>query len=239
MPSRTRIRRRRRNGVQYQTRPEGVPIGDLNAHVEQEVVPEPEPESEAATVDEGVTANSRLHQVRHRASHYEREFRLRLLHRMLMRGIPLDEIARELDISVSTVMRDRKELWDRLRIAAKKLDINLLIGDTMAFYNEATAMAMRHASNSKHPINMRLASIRTAVAAKNDQTRMMAQAGVFEALKFVPDKSSGQGDIQELMRLTREILDEGGEQQEGVPAAMGGIPESELFPELEEDVAVV
>ena len=112
-------------------------MDDLNAHVENEIVPEPEPE-----VDEGVTANSRLHQVRHRASQYEREFRLRLLHRMLMRGIPLDEIARELDISVSTVIRDRKELWDRLRTAAKKLDINLLIGDTMAFYNEAVAMAI-------------------------------------------------------------------------------------------------
>ncbi len=237
MPSRTRIRRRRRDGVHYQTRPEGVPVGDLNDHVETEVVPEPEPVVE---VDEGVTANSRLHQVRHRASQYEREFRLRLLHRMLMRGIPLDEIARELDISVSTVMRDRKELWDRLRTAAKKLDINLLIGDTMAFYNEAVAMAMRHASNSKHPINMRLASIRTAVNAKNDQTRMMAQAGVFEALKFTPDKTKGQGDIQKLMRLTREILDE--DKEAGIPTASGGIPESELFnlPGIEdEDVAVV
>lgn len=211
-------------------------MDDLNAHVENEIVPEPEPE-----VDEGVTANSRLHQVRRRASQYEREFRLRLLHRMLMRGIPLDEIARELDISVSTVIRDRKELWDRLRTAAKKLDINLLIGDTMAFYNEAVAMAMRHASNTKNPVNMKLASIRTAVAAKNDQTRMMAQAGVFEALKFVPDKSKGQGDIQKLMNLTREVLDEDNVKQ-GLPEGMGGIPESELFnlPDMEnEDVEVV
>lgn len=237
MPGRTRIRRRRREGVHYQTRAEGVPVGDLNDHVETEVVPEPEP-VEDAPEDEGVTANSRLHQVRRRASQYEREFRLRLLHRMLMRGIPLDEIGRELDISVSTVIRDRKELWDRLRAAAKKLDINLLIGDTMAFYNEASAMAMRHASNTKNPINMRLASIRTAVAAKNDQTRMMAQAGVFEALKFIPDKSHGVGDIQKLVRLTRELIDDS--PQEGVPAAMNGVSESELFPELEdEEVAVV
>lgn len=234
MPGRTRIRRRRRDGVIYQTRAEGVPLEDLNAHVENEVVPErePEPEQEETTV----ATNSRLHQVRHRASQYEREFRLRLLHRMLMRGIPLDEIAREMEISVSTVLRDRKELFDRLRVAAKKLDINLLIGDTMAFYGEATAMAMRHASNTKAPLNMRLASIRTAVAAKNDQTRMLAQAGVFEALKFTPDKTQGQGDIQKLVRLTREIL-EGDKQQ---PTASGGIPESELFdlPE-DEEVALI
>jgi hypothetical protein len=88
---------------------------------------------------------------------------------------------------------------------------------------------------------MKLASIRTAVAAKNDQTRMMTQAGVFEALKFVPDKSKGQGDIQKLMNLTREVLDEE-KTQGGMPEGIGGIPESELFnlPDMEnEDVEVV
>lgn len=205
-------------------------MGDLNSHVEDTVVSEPEPM-------EDLTANNRLGQVRHRASQYEREFRLRLLHRMLMRGIPLDEISRELEISVSTIMRDRKELFDRLRLAAKKLDINLLVGDTMAFYNEAAAMALRHASNSKVPVNMRLAGIRTAVSAKNDQTRMLAQAGVFEALKYIPDKSKGQGDIQKLMQLTREIIDE--DKQQGIPDSMGEIPESELFDINADDMELV
>ncbi len=230
MPDEARPRRRRRQGVHYSRRPEGVPMGDLNSRVEEEVVPEPESMEE-------VTPNNRLGQVRHRASQYEREFRLRLLHRMLMRGIPLDEIARELDISVSTIIRDRKELFDRLRLAAKKLDINLLVGDTMAFYNEAASMALRHASNSKIPVNMRLAGIRTAVAAKNDQTRMLAQAGVFEALKYIPDKSKGQGDIQKLMQLTREIIDE--DKQKGIPDGMDQIPESELFHLSEEEMEII
>ncbi len=236
MPDEARPRRirRRRQGVHYSRRPEGVPMGDLNAHVEESVVPEEEEELEPM---EGITANNRLGQVRHRASQYEREFRLRLLHRMLMRGIPLDEIARELDISVSTIIRDRKELFDRLRLAAKKLDINLLVGDTMAFYNEAAAMALRHASSTKTPVNMRLAGIRTAVAAKNDQTRMLAQAGVFEALKYIPDKSKGQGDIQKLMQLTREIIDE--DKQQGIPDGMDEIPDSELFNLAEDDMELV
>ena len=138
---------------------------------------------------------------------------------------------------MSTIIRDRKELFDRLRLAAKKLDINLLVGDTMAFYNEAAAMALRHASSTKTPVNMRLAGIRTAVAAKNDQTRMLAQAGVFEALKYIPDKSKGQGDIQKLMQLTREIIDE--DKQQGIPDGMDEIPDSELFNLAEDDMELV
>lgn len=138
---------------------------------------------------------------------YAREFRLTLLNRLLMRGISLDNIAREMGVSISTVKQDRAELKRRLREAARGLDINELIGGQMAFYDEATAMSMRISSQSQMPVPMRLAGIRTALAAKADQTRFLTSAGVFDVLSFRRSEDNQEvSDVQLLMQRTEEML---------------------------------
>lgn len=162
------------------------------------------------------TANSeefnpatRLSQVRARSSEYEREYRLDLLHRLLMRKLPLDEIAANLGVSVSTVIRDRQELTERLRKVAKSLDIDNMIGNSKGFYEEVQAMAMRAASSSQVPMPIRLAAMRTAIASHNDMHRFFQAAGVYDVLRF--KKGAGEGtmsDIQRLMSLTEDLLTE-------------------------------
>lgn len=138
---------------------------------------------------------------------YAREFRLGLMHRLLMRGISLDNIARELGVSISTVKADRAELKRRLRDSAKGLDINELIGGQMAFYDEATAMSLRITSQSGVPTAMKLAGIRTALAAKADQTRFLTSAGVFDVLSFRRTEDGQDiSDVQMLMQRTEEML---------------------------------
>ncbi len=211
------------NGISQSTSGGGVddgedqveaPVEDLNAAVLAAT-----PETRRITEDqqsamardamnaEEFTPRNRLQQVAHRSSEYEREYRLQLLHRLLMRNLPLDEIAAQLGVSVSTVMRDRTELKERLRSAAKGLDIEEMIGNSKGFYEEVQAMAMRAASNSNTPMPMRLAAMRTALASHNDMHRFYQASGVYDTLRFRKGASEGaQTDIQRLMALTDEML---------------------------------
>ena len=158
---------------------------------------------------EEFTPRARLAQVGGRASEYEREYRMQLLHRMLMRNLPLDEIAAQLGVSISTVMRDRTELTSRLREVAKGLDVESLIGNSKGFYEEVQAMAMRAASNSNTPMPMRLAAMRTALASHNDMHRFFQASGVYDVLRFRKTAGNGaQSDIQRLMMLTEDLLTE-------------------------------
>jgi hypothetical protein len=152
------------------------------------------------------TPQNRMKDVKKRSGKYEKEYRLQLLHRMLMRRVPLDEIARELDVSVSTIMRDRQVLYDRLRTEAKKLDINQMVGDTMGFFSEIQGMALRAASIKKSPVNLRLAAMRTALSSRNDQHKFLEKAGVFDVLRYRMSEEDSAGDMEKLMNLTQQII---------------------------------
>lgn len=160
-----------------------------------------------ANAQEDFNPRDRMVQVRTRASGYEKEYRLKLLHRLLMRNVPVDEIADQLGLSISQVFRDRAELTERLRSEARGLDINELIGDSKAFYEEAAAMSMRAASASNLPMPIRLAAVRTALASKNDMHRFMHTAGVYDVLRFrLAADGAGVSDVRQLMLNTERIL---------------------------------
>lgn len=191
-------------------------VEDLNAEVASTAVSSPRvsEDAEAAMLrdaqnSEEFTPAARLAEVRSRSSAYEREYRLELLQRLLMRNLPLDEIARALQVSVSTVMRDRLELKDRMRQAAKELDIDAMIGGSTALYGEVRGMAMRAASNAQTPMPMKLAAMRTALAAENDKHRFYQASGVYDVLRFRRGAGEGQvSDISRLMAMTDELLAE-------------------------------
>lgn len=190
-------------------------VEDLNGAVELQAVhtPRVSDEQQSALSDGATNAEytplARLRTVGQRSSEYEREYRLQLLHRLLLRNLPLDEIASNLGVSVSTILRDRKELTERLRKVAKELDIDVMIGNSKGFYEEVQAMAMRAASAQNTPMPMKLAAMRTALASHNDMHRFYQAAGVYDVLRFRRGASEGQvSDIQRLMALTDELLSE-------------------------------
>jgi hypothetical protein len=140
---------------------------------------------------------------------YVKEFRLKLLHRMLMRGTPIDEVARQMEVSVATVLRDRAELFKRLKKAAQKLDIDHIIGDTIGFYGEITSLSLRLATISKQSAPNRLAAMRTALAAKNDASRFLETAGVLDVLKYKQKDSGSGNDLEKMAALIEAALSDG------------------------------
>lgn len=153
------------------------------------------------------------------SSTYAKEYRLQLLHRMLMRNVPLDQIATQLQVSISTVEKDRVLLKSRLREAATQMNIDEMVGSQQAVYDEIAGMSLRIASQaggSKDengntiqavPTAMRLAAMRTALAANADRTRFLNTAGVFDVLRFRrAEDGSGMSDVENLMQRTAELM---------------------------------
>lgn len=205
-----RRRRRRAMPARSGTIAEGLPndpsqdpeVADLNETVEERAAaPAQGDDSEA------FNPANRLREVGQRATGYEREYRLKLIHRLLMRGIPLDTIANQLMVSVDTVERDRREIGQRLRKQASTMDANEMIGDTMAFYGETQAMALKMASSDKTPLNTKLAAIRTALSSRNDRHRFLQASGVFDALQFSTDEDGSSNDLDRLMQLTERLIE--------------------------------
>lgn len=147
---------------------------------------------------------------------YAQEYRLTLVQRMLMRRMPLDRIAAALQVSLSTVMRDRKKLNAMLRERSQSLNIDQIIGEQLEFYADATGNAMRMMDQSKNsadgtvqalPAPIRLAAIRTALTAQADKAKFLQVAGVFDAIPFRRSETGGaMTDVQALMQMTMNVL---------------------------------
>lgn len=142
---------------------------------------------------------------------YNKEYRLSLLHRALMRNVPLDQIATQFGVSISTIEKDRVELKKRLREAAREMNIEEMVGGQTALYQEISGMAMRiagkNAGDGAAPIPMQLAAMRTALAANADMNRFYNTAGVYDVLRFRRAEDGGaQSDIQLLMEQTGNLM---------------------------------
>lgn len=161
--------------------------------------------------DSGIADNprDRLNQVAMGGSPaYTREYRLTLISRMLMRNIPLDQIAQQFQVSVSTIEKDRAEIKSRMRQRARDMDINEFIGQQSELYDEVSAMSMRVASSSNAPTPMKLAAMRTTLAANADRTRMLQSTGVMDVLRYRRAATEGElSDVQILMQRTMEMMD--------------------------------
>lgn len=154
----------------------------------------------------------RIAEVANSGSHkYNKEYRLSLLHRALMRNVPLDQIAAQFGVSISTIEKDRVELKKRLRETAREMNIEEMVGAQTALYNEVSGMAMRIAGKNSGegatPVPMQLAAMRTALAANADMNRFYNTAGVYDVLRFRRAEDGGaQSDIQLLMEQTGTLL---------------------------------
>lgn len=149
-----------------------------------------------------------------RTNQLEKELRIRLVQRMLMRDHSVVKIAEALGVSTTTVQCYRQEISKRLRQKAAEVDLNQLIGEGMAFYHEVQSIGLKTADNASTPTNLKLAALRTSLTAKNDMHRFLNAAGVFDVLQFQPKESNSNDDIKQLVNATRALLAEDDENDE-------------------------
>lgn len=246
-PERRIISRRSRGGVRFSShgRVDGTPRSHEPDEVDDAIDPEAvdrhvrtlsrQPTGGAPAGDDPINPQSRLQDLaRTGDAAYAKDYRLTLMHRLLLRNIPLDQIATQLNISMSTAQKDRALLKKRLKEYSKDLNIDEMIGHQSMLYDEIAGMSMRIATKTSGegavPIPMQLAGMRTALASQADKMRFYSSAGVLDVLRFrKADTGAAQSDIQVLMLQTREML-------QGLMDDTSGVGDFEAF-NLQEDNA--
>lgn len=223
-PNRRSAIRRARGGARFS----GSGSNDLGSPRNHRDYDEVDDAIEPATIHRGLVTRApsppsdgggnspaqRLMDVGRRASPtYSKEYRLQLVGRLLMRRIPLDKIAEQLNVSISTIEKDRAAWKKMVQEKARSFDVNEYLGGQMELYDEVTGQALQIASMSQGenavPTAMRLAAMRTALAGQADKTRTLQSAGVFEAARFRRSSDgSAMSDVQTLMQETREALEQ-------------------------------
>lgn len=132
------------------------------------------------------TPAQRLAGVKDQSNAYLMEFRLKLLHRLLMRNLPLDTIAAQLQVSTLTVIKMRDELNRRLVYEAQTINRYEISGKTLGFYDEVQGMALRMADNAEAKPYVRLQALQTALSAMADRQRFLTASGFWAAAPFTP-----------------------------------------------------
>jgi hypothetical protein len=117
---------------------------------------------------------------------YVKEYKLKLLHRLLMRNLPIDLISAQLDMHPRNVLKLRVELNRRLKAEAQNVDTYTFFGKTLGFYDEVRATALRIATDTKIASGSRVAALGTAVAADSAKLRFLEMAGFFDHNRFAP-----------------------------------------------------
>lgn len=166
----------------------------------EEPVPEL-PEGEESHVE-------RLAQIEKYSPHYKQEYRLRLLNRLVLRGVTMDEAAGIMGCSIRTITRDRAVLRKRLRDEASRFDTNLFLGRNFALYAEITEMAM-HMANTAPSGQERRDAMRVAMQSSMDANRMAALWRIPEVKPYEGSQNEGGvegGTGNDLINMVRAVM---------------------------------
>jgi len=131
----------------------------------------------------------------------EKEYRLRAVHKLRLRHIPIVQISATLGISRSTVYRDLDKLKDKFQKEAGSLDSDYFTGDTMSYFKELGSMAIHVADDPKLTASVRLSAIRTALESRNSLNRYLQSMGVFDTLRY--KKITGQNKVSEFDQMVQ------------------------------------
>lgn len=161
--------------------------------------PEPAPDPKATPAD-------RLRKLKRAHPEYYRLYRQKLVHRMILRGIPMDVVAGQLQVSLDAIRNDYKHLKKRLRHEASNMDANTIIGDTRAFYAEVRANAMRNAVNPQLTANEQARQFMVALKAQEDEHRFLVTCGFWRSVQWKPKGGEEKNEADALKRLTHALV---------------------------------
>ena len=139
-----------------------------------------------------------------------KEYRLKLLHRMMLRQLPTDMIAKALGVDTRHVNRLKQELKAQLRKEASSKDLATYVGYTDGFYNEMIGMSMRIATNKDTPETRKLSAMKVALQSERDRTEFLKDVGFFSAMKLLPSVDEGDYHSQranQLLDMSNKVLE--------------------------------
>lgn len=140
---------------------------------------------------------------------YQQEARLRMLHRLLMRGASMQQISTSLDVSMSEAYMLRSELFKRISAEARNIDLPTFVGMSMGFYSEVKASALRgyDSGTTESPITHKEKQgyLAIAKAAEDSQNRLLQAAGFFDSVKLHPKAQEAVGEVDDIGDMQRAL----------------------------------
>ncbi|QSY98541.1 hypothetical protein J2J97_32055 (plasmid) [Rhizobium bangladeshense] len=188
--------------------PPAAPGENLRAHQPVPGVDAPDVDLDQipSITDERMSPAQRLRHVATLSPTYLDEYKSRLVHRLLMRRLPLDTIAAQLGCSVRMVQVIKTKLNKRARRQAMMLDVYDVAAESLRFYNEVRGLALRQADSNANHIKDRQAALRIALEAENDKVRFLSASGYFEHMPFKPDQTKLVDPEQEKVDTTLSMM---------------------------------
>ncbi len=165
-----------------------LPSGNEDTPVNRGANPD-EPGPEISPFDETSSTSGKLAHVQHDHPRYAKVYRLALVHRLAMRGLPLGQLGALLGRSTRQVHSLRVELSKRIKKEAEHVDFMTIAGETLAFYDEIRAMCMKMASEAIE-VSECLAAIRMALDAEADKHRFLQASGFYDIAKYIPKSNT-------------------------------------------------
>ena len=141
---------------------------------------------------------------------YRKEARLKLVHRFILRGADVGQIAEALSISAREVYALRSELHRRMGEEASSIDFPTFVGQSLGFYNELRASAMRgfdttSTAEARISHRDRQGYLAIAKAAEDSKNRLLQVAGFFDNVKLQPKVSTGDAQADEMADMQRAM----------------------------------
>lgn len=110
---------------------------------------------------------------------YKKEYILRTVHRLLLRGMPVHYIAMQFNVHPNTVNKWIAELKSRLKMEATQVNLYDIAGDSIAFYNEVRSMGMAIATTAQK-VPEKVRGLEAALSSENSKHRFLAGAGMYD-----------------------------------------------------------
>lgn len=138
------------------------------------------------------------------------EYRLKLLHRCLLRQLPLDLTAQTMGMDVRGVMRLREELHAQFKREVAQKDIYSFVGNTDGFYNDVIGTMMQMMSDSTSPASKRMMAAQVALQAQRDRVHFFDLVGFYDVVKITPSTvgtlDDNQDKAQRLIEMSEQIM---------------------------------
>ncbi|CAO3460764.1 hypothetical protein [Azospirillum argentinense] len=140
------------------------------------------------------------------------EYTMKVLQGLLLQGKPVDEIARQFNVTTRTIYTWKARLRDRQAEEARAIDPYPLFGGILAHFDAIQTEAW---SRAKSPVRTMKDSDRArfldiALRSTTDRVKFLKEVGLFEAARIVPKKTteaSNEGaEAQALLEDLRAIL---------------------------------
>lgn len=145
------------------------------------------------------------------------EFVLAQVARLLRFGAETDKIAVTFGVSLEVA----KDWVKRVRAAQKEqtllLDPQLVFGESLSFYNDIRATAMREYLSAGNDPRLKLVSLEVARRTENDKLKFLVSTGIFEdvrkqtkTMNYGPARDAQllKNDLDQLRGVFTEALDE-------------------------------